>query len=106
MRMNLSSSIDTTITETTATRVAELFATLADPSRVRIIAALTGGEMHVGALAAAVGISESAVSHHLRHLRQMRLVRTHKDGRYVFYVLDDNHVADLYRCGVEHVQHG
>ena len=62
--------------------------------------------MHVSALAATVGISESAVSHHLRHLRQMRLVRTHKDGRYVFYVLDDNHVADLYRCGVEHVQHG
>ena len=104
--MNLNQSIDTTISETTAERVAELFATLADPSRVRMIAALTAGEMHVGALAAAVGISESAVSHHLRLLRQMRLVRTHKDGRYVFYMLDDNHVADLFRCGVEHVQHG
>ena len=104
--MNLSLTIDLTITETTATRVAELFATLADPSRVRIIAALTSGEMHVGALAAAVGISESAVSHHLRLLRQMRLVRTHKAGRYVFYMLDDDHVADLFRCGVEHVQHG
>lgn len=104
--MNLSPLLDPTIDETTATRVAELFATLADPSRVRIIAALTAGEMHVGALAAAVGISESAVSHHLRLLRQMRLVRTHKDGRYVFYMLDDDHVADLFRCGVEHVQHG
>lgn len=104
--MNLNQSADTTISETTAERVAELFATLADPSRVRMIAALTAGEMHVGALAAAVGISESAVSHHLRLLRQMRLVRTHKDGRYVFYMLDDNHVADLFRCGVEHVQHG
>jgi ArsR family transcriptional regulator, lead/cadmium/zinc/bismuth-responsive transcriptional repressor len=104
--MNLNQSADTTISETTAERVAELFATLADPSRVRMIAALTAGEMHVGALAAAVGISESAVSHHLRLLRQMRLVRTHKDGRYVFYMLDDDHVADLFRCGVEHVQHG
>ena len=104
--MNLNQATDTTISETTAERVAELFATLADPSRVRMIAALTAGEMHVGALAAAVGISESAVSHHLRLLRQMRLVRTHKDGRYVFYMLDDNHVADLFRCGVEHVQHG
>ena len=104
--MNLNQSADTTISETTAERVAELFATLADPSRVRMIADLTAGEMHVGALAAAVGISESAVSHHLRLLRQMRLVRTHKDGRYVFYMLDDNHVADLFRCGVEHVQHG
>lgn len=104
--MNLSPAVDTTIDETSATRVAELFATLADASRVRIIAALTGGEMHVGALAVVVGISESAVSHHLRILRQMRLVRTHKDGRYVFYMLDDSHVADLFRCGVEHVQHG
>lgn len=106
MRMNLTHATGTTISETTAERVAELFATLADPSRVRVIAALTGGEMHVGALAAAVGISESAVSHHLRLLRQMRLVRTHKAGRYVFYMLDDSHVADLFRCGVEHVQHG
>jgi DNA-binding transcriptional ArsR family regulator len=106
MRMNLNHSIALYIDETMAVKVAELFATLADPSRVRIIAALTNGEMHVSALAAAVGISESAVSHHLRHLRQMRLVRTHKDGRYVFYMLDDSHVADLYRCGVEHVQHG
>jgi DNA-binding transcriptional ArsR family regulator len=57
--MNLNQSADTTISETTAERVAELFATLADPSRVRMIAALTAGEMHVGALAAAVGISES-----------------------------------------------
>lgn len=104
--MNLSPTVDTTIDETTATRVADLFASLADASRVRIIAALTGGEMHVGALAAAVGISESAVSHHLRLLRQMRLVRTHKEGRYVFYMLDDSHVADLFRCGLEHVQHG
>lgn len=104
--MNLISVVNTTIDEITAVRVAELFATLADPSRVRMIAALTSGEMHVGALAAAVGISESAVSHHLRLLRQMRLVRTHKAGRYVFYMLDDNHVADLFRCGVEHVQHG
>jgi DNA-binding transcriptional ArsR family regulator len=79
---------------------------LSDASRVRIIAALTQGEMHVGALAEATGLSESAVSHHLRHLRQMRLVRTHKDGRYVFYALDDDHVAVLFRCGVEHVQEG
>ncbi|HRW03513.1 MAG TPA: metalloregulator ArsR/SmtB family transcription factor [Caldilineaceae bacterium] len=104
--MNLSPAVDTTIDETSATRVSELFATLADPSRVRVIAALTGGAMHVGALAAVVGISESAVSHHLRILRQMRLVRTRKAGRYVFYMLDDSHVADLFRCGLEHVQHG
>jgi DNA-binding transcriptional ArsR family regulator len=57
-------------------------------------------------LAAAVNLSESAVSHQLRGLRQMRLVRARKVGRQVFYCLDDEHVADLYRRGLEHVQHG
>lgn len=89
-----------------AAQVAELFSTLGDASRVRIIAALAAGEMHVGALAQAVEISESAVSHHLRHLRQMRLVRARKDGRHVFYALDDAHVGDLFRRGLEHVLHG
>jgi DNA-binding transcriptional ArsR family regulator len=102
--MNLIST--TTLDPTTAARVAELFRTLGDAGRVRIIAALTGGPLHVGALAQAAELSESAVSHHLRHLRQMSLVRTQKEGRYVFYALDDEHVADLFRCGLEHVQHG
>jgi DNA-binding transcriptional ArsR family regulator len=62
--------------------------------------------MNVGALADIVGISESAISHHMRQLRQLRLVRTRKDGRYVYYALDDQHVADLFRCGLQHVQHG
>jgi DNA-binding transcriptional ArsR family regulator len=91
----------------TATRMAELFSTMSDASRVRIIAALSAGEeMNVGELAARVDISHSAVSHHLRHLRQMRLVRVRKEGRYVYYALDDEHVHDLYRCGLEHVTHG
>jgi DNA-binding transcriptional ArsR family regulator len=62
--------------------------------------------MNVGALAEAVGVSESAVSHHLRGLRQMRLVQPRKDGRRVYYVLDDDHVAALFRQGLDHVQHG
>ena len=89
-----------------AAQMAELFSTLGDISRLRIIAALTTGEMNVGTLADIVGISESAISHHMRQLRQLRLVRTRKVGRYVFYALDDQHVADLFRCGLEHVQHG
>ena len=60
----------------TADRLAELFAALGDPSRVRLIALLLDGEAHVSALAPAVGLSESAVSHQLRTLRQLRLVRT------------------------------
>jgi DNA-binding transcriptional ArsR family regulator len=92
--------------ERTAVQVAELFRALGDTSRVRILAALAGGEMNVGALAEAAGISESAVSHHLRGLRQMRLVRYRRDGRQVFYALDDDHVLTLIRQGLDHVVHG
>jgi ArsR family transcriptional regulator len=92
--------------EELAAQVAELFSALSDTSRVRIIAALTHGEMNVSTLAEAVGISESGVSHHMRHLRQMRLVRARKEGRYVFYALDDEHIKDLFQFGLEHVLHG
>ena len=103
---DLRTVVQTGLNEDLAAQVAELFSALSDTSRVRIIAALAGDEMNVGALASAVGISESAVSHHMRHLRQMRLVRTRKEGRYVFYALDDDHINDLFRCGLEHVLHG
>ena len=93
------------IDEHTATHVAELFQTLSDPSRVRIISALLESEMNVGALAESVEMSESAVSHQLRGLRQMRLVRARKDGRQVFYSLEDEHVAGLFRQGLEHTRH-
>src|SRR5687767_4404049 len=90
--------------EYTAAQLAELFRALSDTSRVRLISTLMDGEKHVGALAEVVGISESAVSHHMRGLRQMRLVRARKDGRQVFYSLDDDHIADLFRYGLEHVR--
>jgi DNA-binding transcriptional ArsR family regulator len=86
--------------------MAELFSALGDTSRVRIIAALSASEMNVGELADLVGITHSAVSHHLRHLRHMRLVRARKDGRHVYYHLDDDHVNDLFHRGLEHVLHG
>ncbi len=92
--------------ENLAGELAQLFSALSDTSRVRIIATLTNGEMNVSSLAEAVGISESAVSHHLRHLRQMRLVRTRKSGRFVYYALDDAHINDLFHCGLEHILHG
>lgn len=94
------------VDEHTAAQIAELFSTLADTNRVRLIAVLADAEHNVGQLAEAVGLSHSAVSHHLRHLRQMRLVRARKEGRYVYYHLDDEHVQELFRCGLEHVQHG
>lgn len=89
----------------TASDVAELFRALSDTSRIKLMAALVNGETNVGALAEAAGISESAVSHHMRNLRQLRLVRARKD-RQVFYSLDDQHIIDLFLRGVAHVQSG
>jgi DNA-binding transcriptional ArsR family regulator len=89
-----------------AAHLAELFSALSDASRVRILAALMDSERNVGEIAEIVGISESAVSHHLRGLRHMRLVRADKRGREVYYALDDEHVAELFQRGLEHMRHG
>ncbi len=91
--------------EQTATQLAELFDVFGDPSRVRLISVLAAGEQNVSTLAAAVGLSTSAVSHQLRMLRQLRLVVARKDGRQVYYSLDD-HVTHLYRFGLDHIRHG
>jgi ArsR family transcriptional regulator, lead/cadmium/zinc/bismuth-responsive transcriptional repressor len=90
--------------EHTAAHVAELFRAFSDTSRVRILHALIGRELHVGALAEQVGISESAVSHHLRGLRQMRLVKARRDGKEVHYRVEDEHIIALFQQGVRHVQ--
>jgi ArsR family transcriptional regulator len=92
--------------EREAIQLAELFRALGDASRVRVLSAIAEGEQNVSAIADIVGISESAVSHHLRGLRQMRLVRARKDGRQVYYRVDDEHVAALFNQGLEHVRHG
>ncbi len=89
-----------------AQHLAELFSVLGDSSRVKIIAALLNGPMNVQALADSVGISPSAISHHMRSLRQMHLVRSQKQGRQVFYSLDDEHVEELFQRGIDHVLHG
>lgn len=99
------SSKEPILDEHNAALVAELFGTLGDASRVRIIAALVVSELNVSSLAEAVGISASAVSHHMRVLRQMRFVRARKKGREVYYSLDDEHIADLFQRGLEHIQH-
>ena len=91
--------------EHTAAHVAELFSAFGDTSRVRILSVLAAREQNVGALAAAVGLSESAVSHHLRALRQMRLVEARRDGRQVFYTLDA-HAITLFKYGLSHVRNG
>ena len=92
--------------EQTSTHLADLFSALSDPTRLRIISVLLDGEMNVGDLAAQLEMTESAVSHQLRGLRQMKLVRGRKNGRQVYYTLDDDHIAKLYRLGLDHVEHG
>jgi ArsR family transcriptional regulator len=86
-----------------AAHVAELFRAFSDGSRVQIVLALMEGERNVSALAELVGVSESAVSHHLRGLRQMRLVEARRRGRQVFYRMTDPHIVSLVRQGVAHV---
>lgn len=94
------------LTDLQTQHVAELFSVLGDTSRVKIIAALLKGPMNVQALADEVGISPSGISHHMRSLRQMNLVRANKQGRQVFYSLEDQHVEELFQRGVDHVLHG
>jgi ArsR family transcriptional regulator, lead/cadmium/zinc/bismuth-responsive transcriptional repressor len=89
----------------TATDVAELFKTLADPTRIRIISLLAHTEMCVGDLCLVLEMTQPAVSYQLRILRTLRIVRARKDGKHVFYTLDDEHVHQLYHQGVDHVQH-
>ncbi len=93
------------IVEPTSEHLAELVQTLSDPSRLRIISALIEAEMNVTTLAGCIGMSESAVSHQLRGLRQMHLVRVRKAGREVFYSLEDEHVAALFHQGLDHSRH-
>lgn len=88
-----------------AARLAEVFAALADPSRLRIISTLAHQKLNVSEICAAVGMSQPAVSHHLRFLRVQRIVRAYKEGRQVYYALDDEHIHDLLDRGLAHIEH-
>jgi ArsR family transcriptional regulator len=90
--------------EHTGAHVAELFRAFSDTSRVRIMSALLDGEKNVGTLAELVGITESAVSHHLRGLRQTHIVTARRDGKEVYYSITDPHLVTLFKQGVEHIR--
>jgi DNA-binding transcriptional ArsR family regulator len=85
-------------------RLSETFRVFGDPTRVAIAWALSGGELCVCDLARVVGRSQSAVSHSLRALRQLRLVTFRKVGRIAYYRLDDDHVASLLAEGFRHLE--
>ena len=93
------------LSEDESSHIAAFFSAFSDPSRLRIISALTKGEMNVSSISKKVGISASAVSHQMRNLRQLRLVKSRKVGREVYYCLDDVHIIEIFNAGVKHVQH-
>jgi DNA-binding transcriptional ArsR family regulator len=94
----------TAIPERDLERLGLIYKAFGDPTRLKILSGLHGGEMCVCDLAAWLGLSASAVSHQLRRLKDLALVRSRRDGKIVYYDLDDGHVADLIRIGLEHVR--
>lgn len=92
------------IPDNIARLLAETFDVLGDPTRVRIIYALLKAELCVCDLSALLGISQSAISHQLRVLRNLRLVKYRKEGKIVFYSLDDDHIQRLLSEGLAHVE--
>jgi len=90
--------------EHTAAHVAELFRSFSDTSRVRILYAIMEQEITTSKLAELLDLTESAVSHHLRGLRQQHLVYAHRVGKEVFYQVIDEHLIALFQQGVKHIQ--
>lgn len=84
--------------------LAETFRALGDVTRVKILDALSHGELCVCDLATLLGMSQSAISHQLRLLRSLRLVRARRAGRMMFYALDDQHIIGLFHEGLRHVE--
>jgi ArsR family transcriptional regulator, lead/cadmium/zinc/bismuth-responsive transcriptional repressor len=82
--------------------IATIFAILGDATRVRVLSALSSSELCVGDLAAATGVNRSTVSHQLRVLRSHRLVRRRREGKIVYYALDDDHVLQLLAVAAAH----
>lgn len=89
-----------------AQRMAEFFALLGDANRLRILSVLAAQEVCVGDLATLLEMSESAVSHQLRTLKAARLVSYRKQGRHVYYSLDDHHILELYQAVAAHLDEG
>jgi DNA-binding transcriptional ArsR family regulator len=90
--------------EASVAALSETFKVLGDPTRVRILDALAREEVPVCDLAETLGLTQSAVSHQLRLLRNARLVKARRDGQHIYYTLDDQHIVRLFEQGLEHVQ--
>ncbi len=90
--------------EDTISQLAETFKVLADPTRLKIVYALSKAELCVCDISCLLGASESAVSHQLRVLRAHRLVKYRRDGKMAYYSLDDKHIENIFGEGLRHVK--
>ena len=88
-----------------AARMALAFKGLADPTRLKILAVLLGGEIRVSDLAQRTQTSQTAVSHQLRVLRDLRFVSSRREGTQIFYRIDDEHIEDLFNKAFAHGKH-
>ncbi len=91
--------------EDTFNKLAEFFKILGDTTRVKILFALDKNEMCVCDIANVLGMSKSSISHQLGTLRRSSIVKCRKSGKEVFYMLDDNHVKEVFEIGIEHIEH-
>lgn len=86
-------------------KLSQLFKVLSDPTRLKILLVLRNGEQNVTAIAQAVSMEQSAVSHQLRLLRENHIVRSHREGKAILYSLDDHHVLDILDQTLQHIRH-
>lgn len=93
------------IADEAANRLADLFKALGDPTRVKLIGALLHRELCVHDLSVLLNMGQSAVSHQLRYLRNMRMVKRRKSGKTVFYSLDDAHIEQIFIQTLQHLEH-
>lgn len=84
--------------------LAELFKVFGDTTRIKILYALFSNEMCVCDIANLLNMTQSAISHQLRVLKQARLVKFRKEGKTVYYSLDDSHISQIFNCGLNHIQ--
>ena len=92
--------------EQTMSDLGDFFKNFGDSTRIKIVSALISGELCVADLAEVLEMSASAVSHQLRILRQAKIVKSRRNGKQVYYTIDDNHVGILYSVGLEHIREG
>ena len=94
------------MTEQKFNELAELFKVFGDVTRIKIMSVLLEGELSIGEISEKLVMSSSAISHQLNILRRSKLVKTRREGKSVYYSLDDEHVYEIISCGIEHISEG